>query len=345
MCHMPYVNNYEEMIKKHSSSNIEITIINWDRQHIENVSENTYRNSTSTIKKNFFQYINYSKFVKEKIKNKKYDLIIIFGLQMLFFLKDLVKNSKDNNFILDIRDKNKIVYFMNLNKIFEFINQVVISSEAYKEWLPSRNYLINHNTKLGINNEFKILKKNEKDLNFDVIKILALGSLRDFNANNKLIESLEDDKKYQIHYYGDGPVIEKIRNVSTGFHNIFLFSRYEKKDEKKLARDASFINVLRYADSENNRTALPNRLYLAAELGIPLLCYEGTYLSKVIETYKLGLVLNENKDFKTQIEEYINSFDVKEFNKNREKFLLKISIDNNDFKNKIMYLINEEKRI
>ncbi|UDM73876.1 glycosyltransferase family protein [Vagococcus fluvialis] len=336
--HMPYIQNYIEILK---DSKTEYTIINWDRLQIEPANDWTYKDESKSIGKTFLQYFRFSLFIKKKIKNENYDTIVIFGLQLLFFLQ-FILNKKKVKYILDIRDKNKILNFINLKSVLKKFEMIVISSEAYKEWLPNFHYFINHNTSIGIAPLKKIENKKHCNEN-DKIIITSLGSLRDFEANYDFIQQLGDNELYEINYYGDGDIWDKLSSLTKQYSNVFLYGRYQKKDEIEIGINSTFINVLRYPDSENNRTALPNRLYLAVELRRPLISLEGTYLSDVVEEYELGLVIKNISLLDEEITEYLKNFDFDKYEKNCKKYINKIEQENKEFTKGFYNVIREEK--
>ena len=99
------------------------------------------------------------------------------------------------------------------------------------------------------------------------------------------------------------------------------------------------INVLRYNDSINNKTALPNRLYNSTINGIPMIAFKGTYLSEIIEKYKLGLVLESFDNVEIKIQEYINNFAYNDYEELRKMFLVKVIKENEYFYKEIKKFI------
>ena len=89
--------------------------------------------------------------------------MIVFGIQLTFFLKNILQKKDLNiNILIDIRDYNKIINF-NIKKVIDNSYFTVISSPGYKEWLPnSGKYIINHNTQISSINTLKEVKQFEK---------------------------------------------------------------------------------------------------------------------------------------------------------------------------------------
>ena len=224
--YMPYVENYTKVLK---DNNIDYDIINWDRLNIEKESEFTYKDIKVGHQRGFLDYYKYSRFVTKKLNNNNYDKIIVFGIQLLFFLRySLIKNYC-NKFIIDIRDYNIVLKYFNIDKIIKYSNFVVLSSEGYKTWLPSSNkYVINHNTNLDNINELEPLKKLSTE--GDRISIGFIGGIRDYNINIDFIDSLKNNNFINLFFNGEGDINSDI-------------SKYLQEDILRMKRKSYTIKI------------------------------------------------------------------------------------------------------
>lgn len=335
--YMPYVENY---IKILNEINIDYTIINWDRFKIEDESEFSYRDSKVGHQRNFFDYLNYVRFVTNILKKNNYDKIVIFGIQLVFYLRQYLIKNYSNKYIIDIRDYNKILKFFSIESAIKNSSFTAISSPGYEEWLPiSNNYVVNHNTKIETLDEMTILGNNS--INIKEISINYIGSLRDYDINESFIDSLKNKNNFNLNYYGEGIINKKIYNhiYENEIINVKIAGQYRREEEHKLYMESSFINALIPNDSINSITLLPNRLYNAVIYGKPLITFKGTYLSKIVEEYELGIVLSDFDNMDLKIIEYINNFKCDNFNLKRKLFIQKIIEDNMNFINNLKKFI------
>jgi hypothetical protein len=331
--YMPYVSNYEKILKE---NNVDYDIINWDRFHIEDVNQHLkYRDFRIGHQRNYLDYCKYKRFILKRL-DSRYDKVVVFGIQLAYFLRGVLLKKYKNKYIIDIRDHNKIVRFFNIKKIIDNSMFTVISSPGYKEWLPrSEQYVINHNTQvecLDNLNELDINSYNRK------INIAYIGAIRDFNINIDFIKSLKNNEEINLYFHGEGDINEDI-DVSlreNNVNNVFLTGRYKKEDEEYLYKSSDLINVLRYNDGINNKTALPNRLYNAVLYGKPMLAFQGTYLADLIEKYKLGVVLDSFENINIRVNSYFKEFDIKEYQSKRYSFLKMVIEENKVFSNKMI---------
>lgn len=337
--YMPYINCYKELLE---INRIDYDIINWDRFNIEeHCNETTYRDSKIGHKRNYFDYLGYKKFIKKKLNKKKYNKIIVFGIQLTYFLKKYLLSEFKNNYIIDIRDHNQIIKFFNLDKLIKNSAHTVISSPGYKIWLPQGNdYLINHNIKF---NNLKNIENIEKAPSISKVDISCIGAIRDYKINIELINALKNNNRFNISFHGEGDINKNLKKYieEKNITNVNLSGRYNPVEEESLYSRSGLINVLRYNDGINNETALPNRLYNAALYGKPMIAFKGTQLSSCIEEYNLGLVIESFEDIETKIENYLKEFNMESYNHFRFGFFKKVINDNNYFIEKIETFIQK----
>ena len=332
---MPYLKNYIDLI------DVEYDVINWDRLSIEDIKEFTYRDNKIGHQRNLLDYYKYYRFIIQILKGGNYDKVIVFGIQLTFFLQNVLINHFKGNYVIDIRDHHKLINLMNWNTIKKYGRGIVVSSPGFLEWLPKgEKYYINHNTTIESLKDLHpiVLNKNTDKK----IRIANIGSFRDYKINIEFINSLKNSKTVILNYHGRGGYEESLRNLKDekNILNLNITGEYTKDIEESLYLKNDLINVLRHNDGINNYTALPNRLYNSLVFGKPLISYQGTYLSEIINKYNLGLVINDFDLLEAQIVTYIYEFDDELFVKGRKLFFKKVIKDNKLFHEMISEFTN-----
>lgn len=336
LLYMPYVKNYKELFEK---IDVNYEMIYWDRLHIEPKEDPLiYRDSKKGHSRNFVEYYKYKKFIAKKLKSGNYDKVIVFGIQLAFFLKRVLKNYS-GKYIIDIRDYNKILKFISLKKQIYNAKHVVISSEGFKEWLPkSTRYVINHNTRNDQIEEIEYLNnKTEKN------SISYVGTLRDLDINIEFIEALKNNNRYKLNYHGEGIISNKLKSyvAENQIKNVYLSGLYKPEEEPTLYTSSQIINILIPNTDINSKTLLPNRLYNAVFYGKPVLTVQGTYVAELIKKYQLGIVLNSFESIDNEVQKYFDEFEPDSYNMNRKLFLENVINDNYKFENVIKTFIHE----
>ncbi len=331
MLFMPYVNNYITVLE---NLNVNYTIINWDRFSLEVEEDNSefiYKDKKNGHQRNYYDYYKYKKFVLNKLKQVKYDKIIIFTLQLGYFLKRYLLNNYKEKYILDIRDYNKIFKFSSFEKLINCSYFTVISSPGYKLWLPySDKYVVNHNT--SVENLEDIQHITNKISN-KKINISTIGVIRHWNVNVDFINQLKNNDCFDLIFHGEGTINHKLKEYikKQKINNVRIHGRYKQEEEGRLYESADMINILLY-DNINSKGVLANRLYNAVVYGKPMLSLKGTYLADQIEKYNLGLVIKYFDNLETQIEKYLNQFDKDKYQNGRISFLDSIIKESEKFK-------------
>lgn len=332
LLYMPYVSNYEKILRE---TNIDYTIIYWDRLHIEeNNDEIKYRDKKVGFQRNYFDYFKYNNFIIRQLNKKKYDRVIVFTLQIAYFLKNyLIKNYKEN-YILDIRDYNKIYKFSNFKKLIDSSAFTVISSPGYQIWLPESNkYVVDHNTPVS---DLNSLKPLEIKVWNGKVNISTIGFIRHWDVNIDLVNQLKNRHAFNLIFHGEGTINDRLKHYveKNKINNVQIYGRYKKEEEGYLYEHSTLINILLY-DDINSKGVLANRLYNSVLFGKPMLSLQGTYLADQIKKYNLGLVLESFKEMDSKINRYLKEFNELEYENGRVSFFKGVIKDNDYFIHKL----------
>src|SRR5699024_5763664 len=128
---------------------------------------------------NFLNNYRYKRFVKNVLRKKKYDYLIIWRSEVGFILlKELVKNYK-KRFILNIRDfagENVPRIYNKQKKLVENSLMNVISSKGFLRFLPKSNYILRHSINNDLITEIESIKA--KSFSNCPINIGYIGNIR-----------------------------------------------------------------------------------------------------------------------------------------------------------------------
>ena len=334
MLFMPYVGNYTKVL---DSAGIDYDVINWDRNGTENPDNPmTFRDKKTALQRGFLDYLKFRNFALGILKRNDYDKIIIFGIQLSYFLKSYLLKKKKGDYILDIRDHNRILKAYDIRKVVEGSAYTVLSSPGFKKWLPdSQKYLISHNT--TIDNVEELQDCANTFLQKDKVKIAFIGALSDLQVNIDFINSVKDCNKVELVYHGEGLFNKELQDYISRnkVGNVALTGRYTKEQENGLYNDSDLIHGLRYNENINCKTLLPNRLYNAALHGKPLIVAKDSYLAELTQQYGLGLVVDSLADLEKKVGNYLAEFNFEEYKEKRKAFFQKVVEDNLLFRDSV----------
>lgn len=333
--YMPYIRKYEEVLKQ---TDITYDCINWDRFHIEEDNQMTYKDSKIGHQRNIIDYLRFRKFVINLLNNSGYDKVIVFGVQLSFILSKYLIDKYKLKYLIDIRDYNKLLNIFTIKKTVSQSYFTAISSPGFTEWLPvSNKYVISHNTKTSYLHEY-----NEKDIVKSSIILSYIGSIRDSSVNIALIEDVCNSDTIHLEYHGEGDANKELSNfiVKNKIKNVNLTGRYSNEKEEEYYKLSNMINILIHNNDINSKTLLTNRLYQAVIYGRPILTNEGSFQATIIKKYNLGLVINKIENVEKKIIEYLNEFNSEEYNLGRKLFFEKVLQENIKFENTLSGFIN-----
>ncbi|NRD76333.1 hypothetical protein HPT25_02380 [Bacillus sp. BRMEA1] len=330
---MPYVENYKKILDENK---MDYAIMNWDRFHLESVQSGfTYRDMKKGHQRSLYDYYKYKTFVIKKLKENRFNKVIVFGLQLAFFLRKYLNRHFKGNYAIDIRDHNRIIDIFSLKNVLAGSALTVISSPGYKHFLPeSEDYVINHNTQID---SLKELKKTDVNLNKEKLKISCIGAIRDYDVNISFINALKENNKFELFYHGEGNISDRLKAYiqKEKVSNTFLTGRYEKGQEEDLYSNSDMINVFLDTNGIHNKTLLPNRLYQSAKHRKPVISFAGSSLADEIKEYNLGLVIESLDRFEVCLKEYISNFNKEEYENGINSFFTKVIDENKYFKSRL----------
>lgn len=117
-------------------------------------------------------------------------------------------------------------------------------------------------------------------------QLLYGGILSHDRGLMELIRVIQEKSSWRIDVYGQGPVKEDLVLLSSS--NVAIHE-YLPHDQLMNRAQSSDLYVALYDPSNrNNRLTASNKLFEAAQLGVPLLTSKGTYLGDIVQKFKLG---------------------------------------------------------
>lgn len=322
--YLPYMDKYTHFFL---DNDIEYDIIYWSREERPAVNlENEfcyYEVPEDTFFGKFKSYLRYKKFIIKKVRENRYDKLVILTTTTAIFLRKLLKKYYKNKYIFDFRDYSfeKFKPYKKLvDNIIEDSEFTTISSKGFMDFLAENKKIVkNHNIPLD-KESCKAQDLREKQ----VINIGFVGGVRYYDENALLLNALKNTFRYQLWYIGKPTKNCDLQKLADehAITNVSFIGKYLNSQKAELYKNIDIINSIYGNNSLEVTTALPNRLYEACLYKKPIISSKGTYLGEVINYHGLGVVLDVDKDPVLDIiNEYIDTFDCDQFSQNCDKFL------------------------
>lgn len=337
----PYAKKYMIILE---SAKIPYELIGWRREEeVRYRGENVHiyegraaKRYSSPLAK-IMPAIGYRHYVKKLVKSKKYDNLIILTTQTALILCDILFTRYRKKFIFDYRDKSYEYikpYGMLVNAVVKASEETVISSEWFKNNLTDkRDYILAHN----FQENFLKYRKNkcEKKNKGEKIAVGYIGALRSFEYHAHLIDCFKNDSRFEFHTYGCGDDVERLREYSKKFENIYIHGVYREEDKYSIIEKFD-IMCYNYPYSYVNDGAVANKYYDALIMKKPMFVNPETLLGAFIEREGLGVGVDEKSlDISGKIYGWYESLNPEKFAEKCDFYLDKYIAEDKLFYEKI----------
>ncbi|MGB6780145.1 MAG: hypothetical protein WBE33_15435 [Planococcus citreus] len=326
-------------------------IIYWDQHGIDEEcgAQRYYKFEYKMYNKNnkaskLIGYLKFKNYVEKIIKTNKYDKLIILPTQAGLLISNLLLKKYKNNYLIDIRDysgeKNKLIYRWE-KKLIDNSALAVITSPAYKKFLPPSTYVLSHNTTL-IDTEQISLFRSKTNSHEEKIVVSCIGSIRFIEQFEKVIEKFKNDSRFELRFIGRGS--EKLEDylIRNSIENVKLIGRFESAETINYYLETDIIMNLYGNNNPYLDYALSNKLYYAANLGIPILVSPNTFMEEITLNNGIGIVGDtSDSDLVNKVYENYTKIDWDIFYKNCNKFIEEVKNDEDYLRKEVIRFLDD----
>ncbi len=312
----PYIDIY---IKHLDAVGCKYEIIYWDRSLEDKGNTLAYSCAPTGNKINsFLYYFRFSQFAIRKIKERKYDRLIVFTPQLAIFLYRFLRKFYKKRFILDYRDlsiEQNPIFKQIFKNLLPISYRCVISSPGFKNYLPSHEYVISHNfIKTLVDEAISVHREKYSD---KPIKILTIGGIRDLESNTAVLKVCGNDSSYTLSFVGRGHAQKPLQAITqeNGFTNVNFVESYKRDEEPAYYFSASFINIF-YPKVPSHITAISNRFYNSLIFRRPMIVTKGGIQAEYVEKFHVGIAVDNAEEIPIKIKEWESSVNYEEYEKN-----------------------------
>lgn len=335
--YMPYLNFYLDCINRMNSNKyLDVFVIEWDRENVNQTKQEYKIDGVSKVYsfqnfqldevrkiskvKNFFLYRKYTKSI---IKKEKFDKLILLHTFPAVLLFDLLMTKYRERYIFDYRDftYEKISLFKYIiGLIVKKSNMTFVSSDGFREYLPRLSKIYtSHNLDMETL-KYKGIRKsiNRKQ---DRLRISFWGLIRHEKINIKLISDLQNDPRFEIHYYGrEQQTAKNLKEycMHNGVKNVFFHGTYEPSQKVDFAKKTDIVHNL-YDNETQMNLAMGNKYYDAIVFSIPQLCLCHSYMGDRITDKDIGLSIPIDQNVGDKIYDYYQNINWDIFDDNIKK--------------------------
>lgn len=327
----PYI---DELIRQ----GFEVTAFVWKRDGQEDIRPSNgakvmyysrlLDDSATKIKK-LGAFLGFRRVVLKEIKKASYDFVVVLDTQFAVLFSDILLGNYQNRFIYDMRDPSYEsfgFYRKRVSNVVEASAGVFISSDGYRKYLPHSDKIHTTHNIREVDLQYQGIRRNY-ERNHTPIRISFWGCVRDRKINEQLIESLANDKRFVLQYFG---TMSEDSNQLIAFcqerniNNIIFNGPYLPDERYEFATKTDILHNI-YSNSYNGTNpCMGNKYYDGLIFGIPQVCTKGSFMGEFVENHKVGVALELNTAFADRLYDYYTTIDWQKFDINCETALFDV---------------------
>jgi hypothetical protein len=279
-------------------------------------------------------YWRFKSFAEKIIKENQYDFIIVWNGFTAFMFSGFLSRNFAGKYCLNLRDYDYEKIFLVYLKIRRAVASsayTTISSDGFRSFLPPHDYVNVHSLNRKILNNCHTKERLRE--RGDRIRVSFIGYVRFFENDKKLIDSLGNDSRFTVQFFGEGVESLERYALEKGYDNVLFMGRFEPERTAEFLLMTDVINNLYGVGDIALDTALSIKLYYSIYLRMPILVFKDTYMAEVTEKYGLGFSLGKDGYDKLadSLYDWYHNLNFKKFSAGCEKFLGVIEKQNRQF--------------
>ena len=217
------------------------------------------------------------------------------------------------------------IYLAKNSDIRITANKLRIPVDFRDDWFELKNVF-------NINSHLKTFKEVEPPY------ILFYGGILSLDRGLLACASaISQELDWEFHLYGQGSISDLLANGR--YKNVFMHEPVPHEELMRIAKSADLFLAMYDPFRSNNQFTASNKLFEAAQLGIPLLTSRDTQLGDVVEDHGLGWTIKygDIKKISTILAEYRNIDREKklEIQKNLQNFFAKELLEKQEVTNRL----------
>lgn len=300
----PYINFYLDNIDREKN---EVHLLYWNRdekpedtRHLTNITLHEFRcyqeDDVAKTKKilNFWKFRQYT---KQLLRKERFDVLFVLTSLPAVLLHDVLLKKYSNRYVFDYRDSTYERFGWFQKRIHDLVrNSYVsfVSSDAFREYFPKdaadKTYT-SHNILLD-SLEHRDVSPSQRTIG-SRIRLAFWGFIRNEQLNQRLIEAVSKDQRFELHYYGrEQQVGQNLRKYGEALkaENVYFHGEYRPEERYEFVQKTDLIHNL--FDDGNMMRAMSNKYYDSAIFRLPQLCMPNSFMGRQCEESGIGLQVN-----------------------------------------------------
>lgn len=273
-------------------------------------------------------YIGFRRFAARVLENGDYERVVCLTGNCAVLVSRVLLDKYRGRFVIDIRDywhEDNRRYHDAEQRLIEASAFPVISSPAYRQFLGEHDFRIMHNSQILTPEEIAVTE-HPHEAPFHVV---CVGAAKNLAYDRRVIDCFANDERFRLSFRGRG--YDRLGGyiAERGINNAEVTGEFDFSRTMEMYRDADIVLSMYGSGSPYWDYALANKLYFAAQLGLPILVCERTAMADMVNEYDLGIAFDPaNSSAKDHIAHLFNRDVTERREVGRRRFLQMVESDN-----------------
>lgn len=273
-------------------------------------------------------YIGFRRFARSLLKENDYERVVLLTGNCAVLLGDVLLKNYSGRYSIDIRDywhEDFAPYHNYEQKLITHAAFTVISSPAYRKFLGEHDFKVMHNSQILSCHDIESLRHDPGS----PIVIGTIGAAKNIEYDKKTIQYFANDDRFELRFIGLGYEVLSSYCERYSIKNVVAKGAFPVSETIAQYQDVDVILNMYGNHSPYWDYALSNKLYFAAQLGIPILACPDTAVAEISESYDFGYAIDlEDQTHKDRIAEAFLAEQSEKRSNGQKLFLTEVDREN-----------------
>lgn len=241
-------------------------------------------------------YVGFLRYAQRVLEQEDYERVVCLTGVCAVVLNKVLLNKYSGRFIIDIRDywhEDIKRYHETEQRLIEASAFPVISSPAYRKFLGDHDFRVMHNSQI-LSEEQRAIADHPHER---PLRIVSVGAGKNLSFDRRVLDCFANDERFFVAFRGRG--YDELTDYidGKGIRNAEATGEFDFSQTMDKYRDCDIVLSMYGNGSPYWDYALSNKLYFAAQLGLPILVCEKTAMAEMTEGYDLGIAFDPGDAF------------------------------------------------
>lgn len=273
-------------------------------------------------------YIGFRRFATKVLEGGDYERVVCLTGNCAVLVSRVLLDKYRGRFVIDIRDywhEDDRRYHDTEQRLIEASAFPVISSPAYRQFLGEHDFRVMHNSQILSPEEIAVADHPHSV----PLHVVCVGAAKNLDYDRRVIDCFANDERFRLSFRGRGYDELGGYIAEHGIGNVEATGEFDFSRTMEMYRDADVVLSMYGNGSPYWDYALANKLYFAAQLGLPILVCERTAMADMVNKYDLGIAFDPVDHSAKDRMEHLFDRDVADRREaGRRRFLQMVESDN-----------------